>query len=243
MITNPVFFQDLAYVFAAAVLGGLVAWLVRQPLIVGYVLGGILISPLTPGPAVTDLHSFELFAEIGVILLMFSIGVEFSLRDLLRVKWVAVIGGPLGILLSVGLAVSVAMLIGWPVFQGVILGLIISVASTMVLARFLIDRGELQSPHGRIMVGITLVEDLAVVVMTVLLPVMTVLETERLVAIGTTLVKAIALVAVFVYVAAKVVPPLLLRVARTRSDELFLLVVLTVGLGAAAVTQALGLSL
>src|SRR5262249_51373428 len=100
MVADPIFFRDLAYVFGAAVLGGMLAWLARQPLILGYVLGGILVGPFTPGPTVADLHIFELFAEIGVVLLMFSIGIEFSLRDLLRVKWVALIGGPLGIVLS-----------------------------------------------------------------------------------------------------------------------------------------------
>ena len=144
--------------------------LAGQPLILGYVLGGILISPLTPGPSVSDLHTFELFAEIGVILLMFSIGIEFSLRDLLRVKWVALLGGPLGILLSVGLGVGVALLLGWPLLQGAIVGIVISVASTMVLARLLMDRGELHSRHGRVMIGITLVEDLAVVILIVAHP-------------------------------------------------------------------------
>ena len=83
---RPLVFRDLAYVFAAAVLGGGLAWLARQPLILGYVLGGILMSPLTPGPSVSDVHTFELFAEIGVVLLMFSIGIEFSLRDLFQVQ-------------------------------------------------------------------------------------------------------------------------------------------------------------
>ena len=82
MTTDPIFFRDLAYVFAAAVLGGAVAWILRQPLILGYVAGGILIGPFTPGPTVSDVHTFELFAEIGVVLLMFCIGIEFSLRDL-----------------------------------------------------------------------------------------------------------------------------------------------------------------
>ena len=118
MATDPVFFRDLAYVFLAALLGGCVAWLARQPLILGYVIGGILISPLTPGPAVERVHSFELFAEIGVVLLMFSIGIEFSLRDLLRVKWVALLGGPLGIVLSVGLALAVGAVLGWPPLYG-----------------------------------------------------------------------------------------------------------------------------
>ena len=115
---ESIFFRDLAYVFMAAVAGGALTRLAGQPLVLGYVLGGILISPLTPGPAVSDLHTFELFAEIGVILLMFSVGIEFSLRDLLRVKWVALLGGPLGIALSVAMGLGVASLLGWTPLQG-----------------------------------------------------------------------------------------------------------------------------
>ena len=164
MVTEPLIFRDLAYVFAAAVLGGGLAWLTRQPLILGYVLGGILVSPLTPGPSVSDLHTFELFAEIGVVLLMFSIGLEFSLRDLLQVGRVALLGAPLGILLSIGVGLGAGVVLGWPSAQGLVVGIVISVASTMVMARLLIDRGELRTRHGRVMIGITLVEDLAVVV-------------------------------------------------------------------------------
>ncbi len=104
MVPDTVIFRDLAYVFLAAVIGGAVAWLARQPLILGYVAGGIVIGPFTPGPALSDVHTFEVVAEIGVVLLMFSIGIEFSLSDLLRVKWVALLGGPLGIVLSRGSA-------------------------------------------------------------------------------------------------------------------------------------------
>jgi len=99
MAPDPVIFHDLAYVYVSAVLGATVAWFARQPLILGYVAGGILIGPFTPGPSVSHVHTFEVVAEIGVVLLMFSIGIEFSLSDLLRVKWVAQIGGPLGIAL------------------------------------------------------------------------------------------------------------------------------------------------
>src|SRR4051812_31284563 len=94
-------FRDSAYIFAAAVAGGMVARRLRQPLILGYVAGGILISPFTPGPSVSNLHELELFAEVGVVLLMFSIGIEFSLKDLKRARWVALVGGPIGILASV----------------------------------------------------------------------------------------------------------------------------------------------
>jgi CPA2 family monovalent cation:H+ antiporter-2 len=243
MEPDPAIFRDLAYVFVAAVLGATVAWLTRQPLILGYVAGGILIGPFTPGPVVSDVHTFEVVAEIGVVLLMFSIGIEFSLSDLLRVKWVALLGGPLGIVLSAVLGTGVGALLGWPLLQGVVVGFVVSVASTMVLARLLIDRGELHSRHGRIMIGITLVEDLAVVVLTVVLPPLGALEPGRLLVIAGALAKAVAIMAPFAYLAWKVVPRLLLRVARTRNDELFLMVAVAIGLGTAALTQALGLSL
>ena len=243
MVADPVFFRDLAYVFVAAVLGALLARVARQPLILGYVAGGLLISPLTPGPAVSDLHTFELFAEIGVVLLMFSIGVEFSLRDLLRVKWVAIVGGPLGIGLSVALGILVGSLMGWTVLQGAVVGMVVSVASTMVLARLLMDRGELHSRHGRIMIGITLVEDLAVVVLIVLIPRLGALDTGRVLSITAALGLGLAILVPFFYLAARVVPTLLTRVARTHSQELFLLVALAIAMGTAALTQAVGLSL
>jgi CPA2 family monovalent cation:H+ antiporter-2 len=243
MVADPVFFRDLAYVFIAAVLGAVLARLAHQPLILGYVVAGMFVSPLTPGPAVSDLHTFELFAEIGVVLLMFSIGIEFSLRDLLRVKWVAIVGGPLGILLSVALGLGVGGLLGWTVIQGIVVGMVVSVASTMVLARLLLDRGELHTRHGRVMIGITLVEDLAVVVLIVLVPRLGALDAERLISIGGALGLGIAILVPFFYLAAKVVPPVLAHVARMRSQEVFLLVALAIALGTAALTQAVGLSL
>jgi CPA2 family monovalent cation:H+ antiporter-2 len=243
VVNDPYVFRDLAYVFAAAVLGGGAAWLARQPLILGYVLGGILVSPLTPGPSVSDLHTFDLFAEIGVILLMFTIGVEFSLRDLLKVRLVALLGAPLGIVLSIGLGLGVAMLLGWPPIQGLVIGIVISVASTMVMARLLIDRGELHTRHGRVMIGITLVEDLAVVILIELMPILGTSGTEGLVAVGIALLRALAILAPFWLLASRVMPGVLTWVARTRSPELFLLVTLAIALGAAALTQAVGLSL
>src|SRR5438093_5504361 len=142
MVGDPLFFRDLGLVFVAAVVGAVLAWSARQPMILGYVVGGLVIGPFTPGPAVSDLHTFELFAEIGVVLLMFSIGIEFSLHNLLRVRWVALLGGPLGIVLSIGSAVGVFALLGWPLLQGAVVGMVISVASSMVLVRMLLDRGE-----------------------------------------------------------------------------------------------------
>ena len=243
MISEPGLFRDLAYVFMAAVLGGALARYARQPLILGYVLGGLLISPLTPGPSVADIHTFERFADVGVVLLMFSLGIEFSLKDLVGVKWIAIIGGPLGILMTIGLGLVVGAQLGWSPIRGAVVGMVVSVASTMVLARLLMDRGQLHSRHGRILIGISLVEDLVVVVLIVLIPALGVLQGDRILAVAKALATAAVILIPFFYLTRRILPPILARVARTRSDELFLLVTLAVGLGAAAVTQAAGLSL
>jgi CPA2 family monovalent cation:H+ antiporter-2 len=237
------FFRDLAYVFGAAVVGGGVAKALRQPLILGYVLGGFLIGPFTPGPTLTGVHEFEVLAEIGVILLMYSIGLEFSFGELAEVKWVAILGGPLGILLSLGLGAATGWLMGWGTTQGIAVGAIISVASTMVLSRLLAERGELRSPHGNVMIGITLVEDLAVVVLTVLLPSMTTLTGSHFISLLIAFGKALLILVPVMFVAAKLVPPLMKRIEGTGNDELYVLVVLALGFATAAVTQAVGLSL
>lgn len=237
------FFRDLAYVFGAAVVGGGVAKALRQPLILGYVLGGFLIGPFTPGPTLTGVHEFEVLAEVGVILLMYSIGLEFSFGELAEVKWVAIFGGPLGILLSLALGAATGWLMGWGVIQGIAIGAIIAVASTMVLSRLLTERGELRSPHGNVMIGITLVEDLAVVVLTVLLPSMTNLTGSHFISLSIAFGKALLILVPVMFVAAKLVPPLMKRIEGTGNDELYVLVVLALGFATAAVTQAVGLSL
>jgi monovalent cation:H+ antiporter-2, CPA2 family len=240
--TNAIPFRDLAYVVIAAITGGLVAWRLRLPVIIGYVLAGVAISPLTPGPSVSNSHSLELFAEIGVVLLMFSVGLEFSLRELLKAKWVAFIGGPLGIGFSILMGLGAGRLLGWAPSQGIVLGAVISVASTMVLTRLLIDQGQLRTTAGRIMVAITLVEDFAVVILIVLIPGFANLEKSKLLSLSQNLGRAILILAPCLFFAAKIVPQILKRVARTQSRELFFLVVLAICLGTAALTGAIGLS-
>jgi monovalent cation:H+ antiporter-2, CPA2 family len=236
-------FKELSYVFIAAVFGGMVAWRLRQPLILGYVLAGILVSPFTPGPSITEKHTFELLAEVGVIFLMFTIGLEFSIDELLEVKWIALLGAPVGIVVCGLLGLTVGWLLGWGMLPGLAVGLIISVASTMVLSRLLIDRGELQSTHGRVMIGITLMEDLGTVVLIIVLPLLANFAPQHLLELAKSLGLA-ALVLIPLAVLAKLlVPRLLGRIASTGSEEIALLVTLAVCLGAAALTEAVGLSL
>lgn len=243
MGTNPVLFRDLTYIFLAAVVGGLAAWRLRLPLILGFVVGGILISPFTPGPQLSNVHTFEVFAEVGVVLLMFSIGVEFSIPDLMGAKWVALIGGPIGILFMMGLAMAAGKLTRWTTTQGIVIGATVSVASTMVLARLLSDRGALSTTYGRVMIGITLVEDLAVVIMTVVLPAFNSSEEGRFAKGAWVLGKALTLLVPLAFLAMKVIPGILRRASRTNNAELFLLVAIAICLGTAALAQAVGFSL
>jgi len=242
MEANPLLFRDLTFIFIAAVCGGLVAWRLRLPLILGFVVGGIVISPFTPGPQLSQVHTFEVLAETGVVLLMFSIGVEFSIADLLRVKWVAVGGGSIGIGLSMLLAILAARFAGWDVKQGVVIGATVSVASTMVLARLLSDSHSMDTSYGRVMIGITLVEDFAVVFMTVVLPIFSGSDQGRFAKAAWILGKAVILLVPLTFLALKVIPKLLRQAKRMGDDELFLLVAIAICLGTAALSHAIGFS-
>jgi len=242
MAPQSAVYRDLAYVFVAALLGGLLAQRLRQPLILGYVVGGIIIGPFTPGPTLSELHVLELFADIGVILLMYSIGMEFSLKDLAEVKWVSIVGGPAGIVAIILLTMGTGHFIGWKPLESIAIGAVISLASTMVLTRLLMDRGELHSTQGRAMVGITLVDDLIFVIMMVLLPSLSTVTGGRLLGIAVGLGKAFLILAPVAIAAVKIVPALMARVADTANQELRVLITLGLGFAIAAATSALGLS-
>jgi K+:H+ antiporter len=243
MPDHSVIFKELSYVFIAAILGGALAWRLRQPLILGYVLAGIALSPFTPGPAVREAHTFQVVAEVGVVFLMFSIGLEFSLEELMEVKWVSLIGGPLGVVLLSLLGEGLGVLLGWGAMQGLVVGMIISVASTMVLLRLLMDSNQLQSAHGKVMIGITLVEDLVVVVLIILMPVLVSFTPHHLLAVAQALGKALLILVPVGVLAIYLVPRILEKTARSQNKELFLLVLLAICLSTAALTEAVGLSL
>ena len=242
MSDHSIIYRDIAMVFAGAFICGLLAWRLRQPILLGYVLAGLILSPLTPGPHVHDVGIFETMAEIGVILLMFSVGIEFSIPELLKVKWVALLGAPLGILLSVGIGAGVGLLFGWPLLQGIAVGCIISVASTMVMMRLLLDRGELSSESGRVMITLTLVEDLAVVILTILLPSLNSPDGGYAQVVWK-IARALLLLVPILVAGWKIIPRVLSRVERFSNDEISLLLALTICLVVAAITELVGLSL
>ena len=228
-----------------AFLFGFAAVRLRLPPLVGYLVAGIVVGPFTPG-YVADSGLASQLAEVGVILLMFGVGLHFSIRDLLAVRRIALPGALLRIAVVTAGSAAVARAWGWPVGAAVVFGLALSVASTVVLLRVLEERGTLSSTDGRIAIGWLIVEDLTMVLALVLMPTLAGLATGAvapsagaLAALALTLLKVAAFVALMLYVGARFVPWLLGRVARTGSRELFTLSVLAIALGIAFGASAL----
>lgn len=232
----------LAAGFGLAFVLGLVATRLRLPPLVGYLIAGVVIGPFTPG-YVADAGLAAQLAEVGVILLMFGVGLHISVGDLVAVRRIAVSGALLRIVIISLLTAAVARLWDWTWGSGLVLGLAISVASTVVVLRQLGDRGLLDSADGRIAVGWLIVEDLAMVLTLVLLPPLagSLGGTPSANAgaggigaqLGITLLKIAAFVLLMLFVGTRTVPWLLVRVARTGSRELFTLAILAVALGVA----------
>ena len=230
---------------------GLAATRLRLPPLVGYLVAGVIVGPFTPG-FVADAGLAQQLAEIGVILLMFGVGIHFSVADLLAVRRIALPGAVVQITVATVLGAAVAHLWGWSWGSGIVFGLCLSVASTVVLLRAMEDRGMLDSVDGRIAVGWLIVEDLATVLVLVLLPALAVplggtpdatdaaaSSPSVLRALGITLAKVTAFVVLMFVVGRRAVPWLLERVARTGSRELFTLSVLAVAIGIAVGAAAL----
>jgi K+:H+ antiporter len=234
LITTIVAALTLAWVFAA------VAHRLKLPPLVGYLLAGIVIGPFTPG-YVADQNLAGQLAEIGVILLMFGVGLHFSLDDLLSVKKIAIPGAIAQIACATLLGMGLAAWLGWGVGAGLVFGLALSVASTVVLLRALQERRLVETERGRIAVGWLIVEDIAMVLALVLLPVTAGLlrgdsgasPSDIAFALGVTAAKIAAFVAVMLVVGKRAIPWILHYMAHTGSRELFRLSVLVIALGAA----------
>jgi CPA2 family monovalent cation:H+ antiporter-2 len=237
----------LAVGLALAFFGGFIAARLRMPPLVGYLLAGVAIGPYTPG-FVADVELAPQLAEIGVILLMFGVGIHFSLKDLLAVWKIAVPGAIAQIAVATSLGAGLASIWGWSLGPGLTFGLALSVASTVVLLRALEARGLVKSPEGRIAVGWLIVEDLVMVLSLVLLPAFASMLTgfpETVIiapkalgddlwgVLGLTLGKVALFVGLMLVVGTRVFPWIFRNVDRTGSRELFTLAVIGLSLGVA----------
>ena len=232
----------IAILLAAALIGGMIAHRLKQPIILGYLVIGVAIGPHALG-LVEDLEIIKTVATIGVALLMFTLGLEISISQLREVGKVGIWGGIIQIVstFSLGLIVGVT-LFNWPVPQSMLFGLIISLSSTVVCLKLLMDRGELSSVQGRIMLSILILQDIAVVLMMVVIPLMIGelkdLPLELAIALG----KSVLFIGLAIVLGRWVVPWLLGNVGGVRARELFLLTVLVLSLGTAVGTHIFGLS-
>ena len=238
----------IAAAFGFALILGFLAERIRLPAMVGYLLAGILIGPATPG-FVADLNTASQLAEIGVMLLMFGVGLHFSLDDLLAVKRIAVPGAVVQMGLATALGMAVASWWGWSIGSALVFGLSLSCASTVVLLKALESRGLLETHNGQIAVGWLVVEDLATVLVLVLLPPLAGLlggnadasaaGVPLWQALGKTVLQIATFVALMLIVGRRVLPGLLWQVARTGSQELFTLAVISSAIGIAYGAAAL----
>ncbi len=233
---------DLTLVVAAAMVGGLAAYRLGQPLIVGYIVAGVIVGPFTGGFTVRHVQGIEELAELGVALLLFSLGLEVSFRELAPVRMVALAGGSIQIVLTIVLGAAVATALGWSWQPALWFGAIAALSSTMVALKTLQAQGRLGTLSSRVMLGILVVQDLAVVPLMILLPALSdpaVGAVHVVVATG----RAVLLLALTVLVATRVVPRLLALVSGWNSRELFLLTVMAIALGVGYAAWSFGLSI
>jgi CPA2 family monovalent cation:H+ antiporter-2 len=233
---------DFILIIVAGLIGGFVARALRVPLMVGYVAAGVLVGPHTAGPTVVQPHEIELLAEIGVALLLFSLGLELSFRDLQPVRRVALIGGPIQILLTCALAAGAAVFaLAMPIREAIWFGAMISVSSTAVVLKMLSAAGVTHTLASRVMIGLLVVQDLAVVPMLVVLPQLGASE-GLLASLGRAIGIAVLLLGAIVVLGTRLLPRLLSFVLGCGSRELFLVSVVAIGVGVGYATWLAGLS-
>lgn len=232
---------DLLIVLVTAIVGGMLARRLRLPVILGYLVGGIAVGPHGFG-LIHDPETIRTLANIGVILLLFTLGLEFSLSELKRMGKVAILGGAVQILLTAAAGLALGKLLGWATLPAIFFGFLIALSSTMIVLKTLMERGELDSGHGRIMIGILLVQDLSLIPLMIILPALGGGGAGLWSVLGIAILKAVLFIAVMLVLGMWGLPWLLRRVAGERSRELFLLATVTLCLAAAFGAYFFGLS-
>lgn len=232
---------DIAIITVAALLGGIVAQRLRQPLIIGYILAGILVGPHTGGITVSETHNIELLAEIGIALMLFALGLEFSFRELQPVKKVALIGAPIQMILTMAYGFILGHFLGFSLVHSIWIGAVISLSSTMVILKTLMEKGLMGTLSSRVMIGMLIVQDLAVVPLMIILPQLSSPE-SGLSALGWAGAKAICFLGIMTVAGTRIIPRLVGYIAKWDSRELFLVSVTAIGLGVGYATYLSGLS-
>lgn len=234
--------REITIIFGLSIAVLFICHRFRVPAIVGFLLTGILAGPHGFG-LIKAVHEVEILAEIGVVLLLFTIGIEFSLKDLLKIRRSVLLGGTLQVLLTISAIFLIARLIGLTSGESFFMGFLISLSSTAIVLKLLQERAEIDSPHGRTALGILIFQDIIIVPMMLLTP----LLAGAMENIGKSLLvlmaKGIGVIILVLISAQWVVPQVLYQIARTRSRELFLLSIVVICLAVAWLTSSIGLSL
>ena len=216
---------DIAVIIVAALIGGLAAQLLRQPLIVGYILAGVVVGPYTGGIAVSQPEEIALLAEIGVALLLFTLGIEFSLKELKPVRRIAIFGTPIQMALTIGVGYGIGQWLGLDWVASLWLGAVISSSNTMIVLKTLSARGLMGTLSSRVMLGIFVVQDLCVMAIMLVLPYIggDSFDVRALVFAG---VRAALFLGAMLLIGTRFIPWLMRRIARWESRELFLITVM-----------------
>jgi CPA2 family monovalent cation:H+ antiporter-2 len=242
LVSTPPLFNDLLIILLVSVPVAFLCLRLRLPLLVGLMLTGIVIGPYGLG-LIKELEAIEILAEIGVMLLLFTIGLEFSLRRLREMQRLVLIGGGLQVLLTVAATAGVAVLFGRSLNQSIFFGFLVALSSTAIVLKSYAERNEIDSPHGRAGVGILLFQDISIVLMMLLVPILGGQGEASFGSIAKTLGGSLLALILIVLAAWFLVPKLIRQVVRLRSPEVLILTVVLVALGMSWVTSHFGLSL
>jgi CPA2 family monovalent cation:H+ antiporter-2 len=232
---------DIIIIVLVGLLGAYLANLAKQPLILGYILAGVLIGPHMGLVPVSDLHDIEMLAEIGVALLLFALGLEFSFSELKSVRHIALFGTPIQLILTILYGYFIGQMFGWDWKSSIWLGALMSLSSTMVVLKTLMSRGLLGTLSSRVMIGMLIVQDLAIVPMMLILPQLNDL-TAGLPVLGFAFLKAFIFLLLIIFLGTKLIPALMKYIMRWNSREFFLLTITALGLGVGYGTHIFGLS-
>jgi len=235
------FLKSLEVIFIASAIVVFLLHKFKVPSLVGFLIAGVIIGPYGVG-LVKDTHSVELLAEIGVILLLFTIGIEFSLAKLLKMRKSVIGGGGAQVLLTIAVSAVVSYLATGSVNKSIFFGFLVALSSTAIVFKMLADKGETDSPHGRLMAGILIFQDLCVVPLMLLTPALSG-EGINFALVAMKMGKAVLIIAAVLLSARWIVPGLLHQIVRTRSRELFITSIILLCLGIALLTSRFGLSL